>query len=83
MSIKNIWRSGRLNSLEIRVLAHRRHGRQDLDEAATPGPRQRFRKNRSMLGFGAAAVRSGALLQRPNDVFIDPAYEKIGHDRFL
>src|ERR1700722_17194458 len=68
---------GRVHPLEILVEAHVRHRRQNLSEGASARTRERRRQDCAMLRFGAAAVRPGALLDRPDDLHVDSAHEQI------
>ncbi len=80
VSIKYMTRLfARLDPLEIRVETDRRHGRQNLGEAPPFGARKRGGEDGPMFGLGAPAMGSGPLLQRPNQLLIDPADQKIRH----
>ena len=80
VSIKYMRRTpGRVYAFEVRVQADGRHRGQNLGEAASAGTRQRLSQDGAMFRFRAAAMRPGALLERPDEFLIDPAYEQIWH----
>src|SRR5271165_1254701 len=80
VSIKNTARGlARFDPFEIGVEADRRHRRQNLGQAPPLGTRQRGSEYGPMFGLRAAAMRPGALLQRPHELLFDAADQQIRH----
>ena len=49
-------------------------------ERSSTRPEQSLREDTAMLGFSAGTVPTGLRFERLDDVFIDVADDKIGHD---
>src|SRR5271167_1803809 len=80
VSIKYTARApARIDSLEIGVEAEGRHRRQNLGKASPLETRQRGGENGPMFGLRAPAMRSGPLLQRPNEFLVDATDQQIRH----
>jgi hypothetical protein len=65
----------RVDAFEIRIDANGGHRRQNFGEAAPTGMPERRREDGAMFGFRTATVRPGALLESPDEFFIDSAHE--------
>jgi hypothetical protein len=66
-------------SREIVVAPHIRHGGQQVGQLAAGWVQQRCRQDRTVLGFGAAAMLSGSLLQGLHNGFIHAPHEQVSH----
>lgn len=80
VSIKNTGclRAG-VHPVEVRVVAHIRHGCQDFSKGALARRSQRGGQDGSVFSLCAQSVLSGALLQRPHYGFIDPSDKQVRH----
>jgi hypothetical protein len=69
---------------EIVVAPHIPHGGQQVGQLAAGWVQQRCRQDRTVLGFGAAAMLSGSLLQGSHHGFVYAPHDEVchGRDRF-
>jgi hypothetical protein len=66
-------------AFEVGVGTNLRHGSEDLGKASPARTGQRGGEDFPMFGLRAATMRTGTLLERPHKLFIDAAYQQVGH----
>jgi hypothetical protein len=82
VSIKYTWRFLVVDTLEVLITPHSRHGGEHLREALAPWPQQHLLQNGAMLRFGTAPMTGGAFLERLDDLVIQIAHYQISHGRW-
>jgi hypothetical protein len=71
--------AGGAHSLEVCVQSHIGHSRQDFDKAASAWARKGRGQDVPVLGFCASTMCAGALLEGPDNSFIDTPNKQVSH----